>query len=131
MAHIDSVILSGDVSHVPYSPVDRRMESVIVLRGESEDTHSAAVIALDLVLVVIAKKTRNCKLAPFDPETCSVADGFECHESAVGSTDDTVGVVRLLYRSGFWFEFAGKRFNNADKDGSGCDSPIEKLVERF
>lgn len=105
------------------------MESVIVLGGEPEDTHGAAVIALDLVLVVIAKKTRNCKLAPFDPEACSVADRFKCHESAVGSTDDAVGIVRLLYRSGFWFEFAGRRFNNADKDKSGCNSPIEKLVE--
>lgn len=112
--HVDGIVLSSNISHRSNSPIDRRMEPMIVLWRQPKDQERTAIIPLSLALVRIPQQPSDSELAALDPQPRSLVDRLKRHETAVRRTDESFGVFRLLNGSSI-----------------GLELPVEELVERL
>lgn len=79
---------------------------MIVLRGKTEDSQSAPMILLGLALVRVTKESGDGELTTFDPKLGGLINSGERHQTAVGTADETVWVVRLFNRASGGLQFA-------------------------
>ena len=105
---INSIELALDMRDRPNGASNRRMEAMIVLRGEPEDRNGTAMILFDLVTIGFAKQTSNAELPAFDPETRSLVHSLKGHHAAISRAHKASRVIRGLDRPGFWLQFTVK-----------------------
>lgn len=112
---VTSIILSGDVSGITKKgAVRRRVETVVVCRGESEEGQRAALEGLtERVAGVEAQQSRYRELIALDPERLRQADGLIHDEAGVRRSTERARVVCVLYRA-----------------CTGLEAAVEELVER-
>ena len=82
------------------------METVIILRRQSEDSKCASNVFVRLSTISIAQQASHSELATFDPKTCRLVNCFEHHQPTIGCTDETIRVIGRFDRSGRRFQFS-------------------------
>lgn len=87
---------------------------MIVLWRQPKDQERTAIIPLSLALVRVPKQSSDSELAALDPQPRGLVDSLERHETAVGRTDESFRIFRLL-----------------DRSSIGLELPVEELVERL
>lgn len=105
-AHIDCIILSRDIRHLPNLTLHWGVEAMVVLWGQPKYRQGATDVSLRLVLVRLAEQAGHGEFPAFDPKTRGLGDALEGQKAAVGGADKAVGVVEAFYGAGGGLELA-------------------------